>query len=102
MQRIIRAAELLGAESQTARFDSRVLAGQRVSGRLCGLSAVRGPEGCSASFLSPQNCPLSRRRWLRGLRGTVALFDRGRGSSRLDVGVRSDRFGEFIESCRHT
>ena len=27
----------------------------------------------------------------------------GRGSSRLStVGVRSDRFGEFIESCRHT
>jgi glyoxylase-like metal-dependent hydrolase (beta-lactamase superfamily II) len=26
----------------------------------------------------------------------------GRGSSRLDVGAPSDRFGEFIESCRHT
>ena len=25
----------------------------------------------------------------------------GRGSSRLTVGVRSDRFGEFIEGCRH-
>jgi hypothetical protein len=24
----------------------------------------------------------------------------GRGSSRLTVGVRSDRLGEFIESCR--
>jgi hypothetical protein len=26
----------------------------------------------------------------------------GRGSSRSTVGVRSDRFSEFIEGCRHT
>jgi hypothetical protein len=26
----------------------------------------------------------------------------GRGLSRLTVGVRSDRFGEFIESCRQS
>jgi hypothetical protein len=40
-------------------------------------------ETVSASFLALLRCSIE-----------------GRGSSRLDVGARSDRFGEFIESCR--